>query len=200
MKLTERSGRAQLVRIATTIGVFVVSASWAKRRHVPVAEEAVFEAVNSLPSTLERPVWMVMQAGSFPAVGVAAVGARVSGRRRLALRLGLAGTTAWIACKVVKQFVRRGRPEAEIDKVAVRGHAQSGLGFPSGHSAVAFAMAASLGDSLPAVTRVVSWAGAAAVGMARMYVGAHLPADIVGGISLGIAIGTISQHVLADED
>ena len=42
---------------------------------------------------------------------------------------------------------------------------------------------------LPHRWRWVLWALAAAVCLARVYVGAHMPLDVIGGAALGVAVG-----------
>ena len=81
-----------------------------------------------------------MQAGSLAAVFVTAGLALAARRPRLAVALAAGGTTTWLLAKVVKQLVERGRPEALLHDVVVYGPAATGLGFPSGHAAVAAAI------------------------------------------------------------
>jgi undecaprenyl-diphosphatase len=64
-----------------------------------------------------------------------------------------------------------------------------GLGFVSGHAAVSFALATVLAPSLPRSWRTAVFADAVLVGLARMYAGAHLPLDVVGGAGVGILTG-----------
>ncbi|HEU5479945.1 MAG TPA: phosphatase PAP2 family protein, partial [Candidatus Tumulicola sp.] len=74
--------------------------------------------------------------------------------------------------------------------VVVRGRHAGGYGFPSGHTAVAFAVAAALAPDLPRPVRPFVWLLAVIVGFARVYVGAHFPLDVLGGAALGYAIGS----------
>ena len=112
------------------------------------------------------------------------------------LRLTLAALTAtlaaWWAAKGVKALVSRGRPGVLLDGVRLHEHA-SGLGYVSGHTAVAFALAAVVAPSLPSRWRPVVFAAAVVVAFARVYAGAHLPLDVVGGAGLGMLAGTLSR-------
>ena len=92
----------------------------------------------------------------------------------------------------VKEIIERPRPEAVLPTAIVRDEAD-GFGFPSGHTTVAFALAAVLHPLPPAEVRWVPWGLATAVGVARMYVGVHWPMDVVGGAALGIAIGSAAS-------
>jgi undecaprenyl-diphosphatase len=80
-----------------------------------------------------------------------------------------------------------------VAEARVRGRAQAGLGYPSGHAAVAAAVAVVVTPHLAKRWRAPAWAVALAVGPTRSYVGAHLPLDVLGGAALGIAVGTAGR-------
>jgi undecaprenyl-diphosphatase len=134
-----------------------------------------------------------MQSGSLGAVGSAAALALLRGRRDTALALGIAGTAVWGGAKVIKQAFGRGRPADHVDDATVRGRPASGLGFPSGHAAVSTALAIIATHDRPVLIRVGAYGVAAGTAAARVYVGAHLPADVVGGVGLGLAAGALTN-------
>ena len=113
----------------------------------------------------------------------------------LGVRLGLSGLASWALCKAVKARVGRGRPAATLDEVRVRGRAQSGLGFPSGHAAVSTTLAAVAAPALGPGGRAGAWSAVATTGLGRMYVGAHLPHDVIGGIALGVLVAGVDRRV-----
>jgi undecaprenyl-diphosphatase len=158
----------------------------ARKRAVHPAEVRTFRSVNDLPNGLLPPVFVVMQAGSLGAVFASGAVAYLTRRPRLAATMTVAGVSVWGACKVVKRGVQRGRPTAHLDGVVVRGPAERGLGFPSGHSAVAVTLAGVAAAEAPAWLRPVLWGVAGTVAAARLYVGAHLPLDVVGGAGIGL--------------
>lgn len=182
------------------LGVAAASASRARAHSVGTLEARVFRTFNDRTDRLAAPVWAVMQSGSLGAVFVAAA---VTARRRGAHHAGLVavvGTSVWIGAKALKPAVGRGRPDRYLDGVVVRGAPQSGLGYPSGHAAVALTLAlmtpVALGapDQLPGRMGALGLAGA--TGAARMYVGAHLPLDVVGGLAIGAGAGRIGSMLL----
>ena len=159
-------------------------------------ETGVFDLVNGLPGWLYPVVFVVMQLGAFPAgpaVGAVALAFR---RWRLALDAALAGGAAWLVARFVKEAFGRARPADLLDTVVVRGEPAAGLGFVSGHSAVAIALATATSPYLARRWRRVVWALATIVCLSRMYVGAHLPLDVVGGAGVGWALGALIHTAL----
>jgi glycosyltransferase 2 family protein len=160
-------------------------------------EEDVFHAINGLPSgVLEVFLTAVMQLGNYFVVPIASLIALGFRKVRFALDLFVAGTTAWLLARVIKEVVGRGRPAELLTDVTVRGDPASGLGYVSGHTAVAFALATICNSYLPRKARVVCWVLACLVGFSRIYVGAHLPLDVLGGAALGWAVGSLVHALL----
>ncbi len=185
-----------LVRVVTGAVVLLASGAIVRSRRVGLFETDVFRLVNDLPKAVYGPMVGVMQAGALAAVPVAAGAALVARRPRLARDLGAAGAAAWLVAKLAKDVVGRGRPGSLLEGVVMRGGtAAVGLGFPSEHVAVAAAMATAAGPHLGRHGRRAAWGVVGLVGVGRMYVGAHLPVDIVGGLVLGWIIGAL-LHLL----
>jgi glycosyltransferase 2 family protein len=179
---------------AAATGALVVGARMARRSAVGNRERRCFAAINALPVEWHRPVWLVMQAGSLGGVSVSAALAAACGRPRLARQLAVVGAATWVAAKCVKPLVGRARPGADLG-ARVMGPMQAGLGYPSGHAAVATALATTASPLLSPRSRRAAWAAAATVAIARMYVGAHLPLDVAGGVALGTLAGRAGRSV-----
>jgi glycosyltransferase 2 family protein len=175
--------------------VFAICARAARAKPVSDNEIAAFEAINGLPEAFFRPTWVVMQTGSlagvFAAAGLAAFGRRPA----TAIRLASIGTAVWAGAKVTKHFVKRGRPAATLASCRELGRPQSGLGYPSGHAAVAATLATIITPLLPPRWRAVAWVVAVSTGVSRIYVGAHLPLDVVGGFAGGMAAGSAARRL-----
>jgi len=157
--------------------------------HISAAERSVSNGINHLPDGFNGPVEPVMMVGTLVAVPIAALVALAFRQMRLSAVLLASGLLAYAVAKVAKQMVHAGRPLDVFapGDVIVRGAAQLGLGYPSGHSAVSAALAFA---ALPYLPRRLRWwvlLIPLIVGFARVFVGAHLPLDIVGGWAIGTA-------------
>ncbi len=156
---------------------------------VPSIEREVFAAVNGLSDGLYPALWLPMQVGSL-AGGAALAVALGAGTKRAAVAAWSVGavTSAWLVAKEIKDLVERGRPiEAGLE--AVVRETSEGLGYVSGHTAVAFALWTMAAPHLKARWQPWALGLAAVVGISRVYVGAHLPLDVVGGACLGVLVG-----------
>jgi undecaprenyl-diphosphatase len=119
----------------------------------------------------------------------------LTGRRSLAVALGSSGTAVWGGAKIVKQAFGRGRPADHIEDARILGNPASGLGFPSGHAAVAMTLATVACPDVGHAARVIAFGAAVITAFGRVYVGAHLPADVVGGLGMGLAAGAFANAV-----
>ena len=168
--------------------LLAASAVAARSQRVSRAETAVFRAVNDTPDGLHVVAWPVMQMGSLGSV--AATSVALHWRRhdvRRTLFVAAAGTAVWVGIKLIKPLTGRGRPADLLPDVNVRGPAQGGLGYPSGHAAVSVALGILATSSTRA--RAIALSAAALTGLSRIYVGAHMPLDVLGGFAAGWLAG-----------
>jgi membrane-associated phospholipid phosphatase len=159
-------------------------------------ETSVFSFLNGTTVLPFVVVWPVMQLGNFVVVPCAALVAAGFRRWRLAGGLLLAGAGVYLLAKRVKGIWPRGRPAALVDDVVIRGTAALGRGFVSGHAAVVTALVVVAWPWLNRPGRVACVVLAAAVCLCRVYVGAHLPLDVVGGAALGLAVAGVVRLVV----
>lgn len=152
-------------------------------------ELAVFRTINGLPEALHSPMWAFQLWGMVAVVGIAAAAALATRRTRLGLAIALAiplklAMEWW----VVKAFVERERPALSVVDAVIRESNSAPLGFPSGHSVFAFALAGLLAPYLGRRGTLVVYSLAFLSGVARIYLGAHNPLDVVAGGALGVLI------------
>jgi undecaprenyl-diphosphatase len=184
-----------LLWLAVGIAVLVLSALPVSPGRAPAAERDAFRAVNDLPTVPLPPVWLVMQLGNVVAVPLATIVALLARRVRLAVAVALSGAATYWLAKVVKHFVVRGRPVTVLADVVIRGAPSHGLGYVSGHAGVVTVLAF---VAIPFLGPRWRWAVAVAavvVCLTRVYVGAHLPLDMVGGAAVGLAVGAVTRLV-----
>jgi undecaprenyl-diphosphatase len=186
--------------------VAVLTGLVAATGEVPGWEEAIFHAVNDLPDWLEAPMWVFQLAGLLLVpLGIAVV-AVVFKQWWLAIALVVFVPLKLIVEKgVVKQLVERERPGTTIcgydasdpsafDSTCAnfRGDVPlDGLSFVSGHAIIAWGVAALLWTALPGRWRWAPVAIASLNAVARVYLGAHNPLDVIGGGAIGVASAAV---------
>jgi membrane-associated phospholipid phosphatase len=114
-----------------------------------------------------------------------------------AYRLTLTEVVATAATFGLKYLIQRERPYVALPDVELRaGNEPDPYSFPSGHVALAFAVASSLSLSYPewyVIAPAAVWATSVAV--SRIWLGVHYPSDVLAGALLGTAVG-LTVHLL----
>jgi uncharacterized protein (TIRG00374 family) len=184
---------SDVLRVVLGALILLATMTAIHQHRIGVREANLFRLINdlALPSWTRWPIWGVMQLGVIGAVPLVAGLALVTKRIRLALYAALAGGTIYLVAKLVKAFVQRGRPQTLLNNVYIFDIPDRGLGYVSGHSAVAVALATVASPFLGRRARRVAWTLAALVCVARIYVGSHLPFDVLGGAALGWAASAL---------
>ena len=182
------------------LGVAVVTA----RGRGEELDRRLYRLVNRargpLPDALFRGV---TEFGSIWASGAAAVTLAVRTRRREAVDAFGAALTMWGLGQVLKKAIGRPRPYAALQDVRLLIAKPRGTTWPSSHPAVVLAFVTvagrdlDLSPSAKAGVLVIP----VLVGISRVYLGVHFPADVAGGLLLGRAVADvwtslISPHVL----
>jgi membrane-associated phospholipid phosphatase len=188
-------GWADVVLAAVGAAGLLIAAIPVDPVRVPEAEAGVFRVLNGttvLPFVL---VWVVMQLGNVAVVPISALVAGWLRRWRLAVQLLVAGLVTYATAKVVKGVWPRGRPDGLLADVVIRGDAALGRGFVSGHAATLTALAAVAWPWLGRRGRIAVAVLVVLVCLSRVYVGSHLPLDVVGGAGLGLAVAGLVRLV-----
>ncbi len=177
--------RDQIVALAAGSGVFLVSAALVWDDKIPPGEEPLFEFVNGWPDWIAWPLYPVMQFGMVVAPFVAgALTWYLTRRRQPALALVSTGFGMWVFAKLVKLIVDRPRPGGLTLEKAINYRIDGG--------AIAVIATPYVGKRWSALL----WALATGAATLRVYVGAHLPLDSIGGAGLGVAAGAVALLIV----
>ena len=195
-----RSARRDAAWFAVGAVLFEGSRVLVTRGKVDPEEERIFRMANDATDAVRIPVRSVMQMGTFGTVPVVAGVAFAAGRRELAAALAVGGTAAWLLAKRAKPLGGRARPRVLLDDVRTREGIEGDLGWVSGHTAVATTIAATTWVGGPRWLRPFLVTGAVTTAYGRMYVGAHLPLDLVGGAGLGMMVSALVRRLLPEGD
>ena len=132
----------------------------------------------------------ITEFGSIWASGGAAVTLAVRERRSEALDAFGAALTMWGIGQVLKKMIGRPRPYAALQDFRLLIARPRGTTWPSSHPAVllAFVTVATRDLDLSPSVKAGAAGLAGAVGISRVYLGVHFPADVAGGLLLGRAL------------
>ena len=200
--VTGRWDRRALARplawvVLVGLGLTVLSSLAARDGTVSAPERWVFETINGLPDWLERPMWALQLLGVLVTPVLIAVVLLVLRRWRPALALLLLVPLKLVAERqILKKLVERDRPGQTESNPILRDVPPAGLSFPSGHAIVAAATLVILWPYLGRTGRIIATLLAVGVGVARVYLGAHNPLDVVAGAGLGLIIGALLTLVV----
>jgi membrane-associated phospholipid phosphatase len=180
------------------LAVFVGCAIVVHDGSVGSIERSIFEAVNGLPQVIEPPMRLAQFLGVLIVGPIVAIVALVLRRWRLALAALLVTVGKLAAERTVWHYVSRQRPGVTEPNAIVRGGtATSGVAFVSGHVILVTALAWVIAPYLRGGWRIAPWVVVGIVSFARIYLGAHNPLDVLGGIGLGVAVGAVVNLIVA---
>lgn len=186
---------------------FAVSAKLAVDDDARTVESRLFHAVNGLPGWLYPVLWGPMQLGNLVVGAVVALVVALIGRRP---NVAVAVVAA-VGLKLVVERVLRDKLTADLEGRQRPGTSQTdailrgdvpveGHSFPSGHVILVAALAAVLTPLLPRRWATLPWAAVGLVAFGRVYVGAHNPLDVTAGFGIGLAVGSVLDVALGDEN
>jgi undecaprenyl-diphosphatase len=182
-----------------TVALVALAASWivAVQDTLPEWEKAITRWLNDAPDWVAHTMWPVMQGGTLIAPFVVALGIGLVRRDWfVAAVVAIVGVVTWFGAQGVKRIVERERPVAFLADLHVREGTGSGLGYISGHSAMAAAVAVVALTVVPRRWWPLLFAVVVIVGIARVVHGVHLPADVIGGWGFGTLIGLAGVSVI----
>lgn len=182
-------------QVVMAILLFVLSAVLAGTTEVGEWEASLFVAIHSWPIWLTPLFLIITQAGNVTVFFLLAAVYLIKKNFHLGLRLLMSGSLAYLLSGVAKDLLGRPRPSELLLEVVVRDWYVRGPGFPSGHTALATAIALVIGFHLPKKYRWVVPVMIVLVGLSRIYLGVHAPLDVVGGFAIGWGSYAIFRNV-----
>lgn len=144
----------------------------------------LFDFIYHTPDFLYPLFLVITQFGSIYVFLVLVIFYAAKKHYHIVLRMLMTGTLAYLLAGFIKDIWGRPRPSEFILDVVNLDYIR-GPGFPSGHMALATAVALTLGHYLPRKYHWIVPVWIIGVGYSRIYLGVHAPLDIVGGFAIG---------------
>ncbi|HET9174186.1 MAG TPA: phosphatase PAP2 family protein [Candidatus Saccharimonadales bacterium] len=180
--------RTYIVGLIIGILIFIPSLLIAHAHQLTGWQATLFHDINNLPNGGEKPaLWITEGLGAGYPIAVCVIIPALFKRFRLAWRFFVTVGGTGVIMEIAKFIAKEPRPVALLHGHLHERAIETGLNsFPSGHAAVATAMALTVWLILPRRWRWVSIVWILVVGFSRVYLGVHQVNDIVGGFAIGL--------------
>jgi membrane-associated phospholipid phosphatase len=186
----KHEGRPGLMRPMIRLGA-AAALGLAATGKIHDADERARSIIAGRRSDLfDRTLPVVTDLGSMYAAGGAAATLWFGGKRKLARDVLGSAALAWGVAQGAKRIFHRPRPyeAGDVDLLVRR---PAGESYPSGHPAVAAAVVGVVSPELRPVVRAPLERLPRFIGFSRVYVGAHYPSDVAGGVMIGKAVAEL---------
>lgn len=182
-------------QIFLAIGLFIAAVLASRSPVMPDWEIWLFHTIYGWPDAL-RPLFIfVTQFGSIYVLGLLLIFYMFHKKYHAVLRILLVGMLAYLLSGFAKDIWGRARPHEILIGIINKDYIVRGPGFPSGHVALAVALALSIGHYLPKKYHWIIYVWIIGVALSRIYLGIHAPLDIVGGFAIGWLSYALFRHV-----
>lgn len=178
-----------VVVFVVATGMFAWATAVVSSRSMTGWEMSLFGIINQMSEGLKWPALIITQFGDVAIIGALLLGFLVFSRTWVAARIFVIAGAITVVSQVAKHIVGRKRPVDLVEPVLTRVH-ETGLGYPSRHTAIAAALGIILVYSFGRKWLWLAGVWTLAVGFTRVYLGVHAPLDIVGGFALGAMIAS----------
>jgi membrane-associated phospholipid phosphatase len=149
----------------------------------------IFYDFNNLSDVFRVPALIITEAlGAGYPIAICLLVPLLFKRFRLAILFLVTVGGTGVVMEIAKKVAKEPRPYALLHGQIHQRAIETGLNsFPSGHEAVATAMALTLWFILPKRWRWLAITWIIIVGVSRIYLGVHTLNDVVGGFAIGLA-------------
>ena len=170
--------------------VFLPCLLIARKHQLTGLQARLFYDFNNLPGWYATPaLWITEALGAGYAIAACVLIPLLYKRYRLAWRFFVAAAATGVIMEAAKIIAKEPRPATLLHGHLHNRAIETGLNsFPSGHAAIATALALTLWLVLPRAWRWLPIAWIVSVDLSRLYLGVHTVVDVIGGTAIGLAV------------
>ena len=184
-----------IVGLVLGILLLIPTLIMARKHQLNGVSAQIFYFFNNMPDVFKIPSLIATEAlgAAYPIILCIAIPAFYK-RFRLAWLFFVTVGGTGVMMEFFKLIAKEPRPAALLNGNLHQRAIEVGLNsFPSGHMAVATAMALTLLLILPKAWRWVAVAWMVIVGVSRIYLGVHTLGDVVGGFAIALSVFCVIQ-------
>lgn len=154
-----------------------------------IFNRALFSLINGLHSPFTDPIWLALTTFGDGLIAAIVVGAFLLVNPRITVMGLVLLLFASVSVNSVKLLFPTLRPVSLMESVHVLGPVLRSGSFPSGHTATAIAAALSIAYFMKsAALGLCVIAFGFLMSLSRIFVGAHFPRDVIGGMIFAVAL------------